>query len=355
MSRKTLIVTALALLVLAGFGAGLGGWMVFGPNTPSYAGERSVTLTDSTVQSLEAATEALQAAGIVASPSSFRLVARATGWGAQIKPGHYRFASGTSTYRLLDVLRRGLQTPVRLTIPPGSRPDVVAAVAARHLKLTKASFLHALRDTALAKSLDVAPGQLFGYMMPETYEFYWQAPPERVVRRVKMAFDRLYGREIEPGADSLGLTKHEVLTLASIVEWEALLDREKPTIAGVYLNRLANGWPLEADPTVQYVLLDTQGERVRRVLYKHLEIDHPYNTYRNPGLPPGPITNPAPSTLRAVAAPEEHDYFFFAANGTGGHTFSRTLREHNRAARAYHRVLDKRERERRRKREQDEQ
>jgi len=135
------------------------------------------------------------------------------------------------------------------------------------------------------------------------------------------------------------------VTLASIVEWEALQDREKPTIAGVYLNRLREGWRLQADPTIQYVLLQTRGKRTGRVLYDHLEIDHPYNTYEKRGLPPGPITNPTPSSLRAVAHPERHEYFYFAADGSGGHTFSRTLREHNRAAEKYHRMLNRGKRE----------
>jgi UPF0755 protein len=346
MSRKSVVITGLVVLALGGFAAGLGGWMVFGPNTPDYEGTRTVTLPTATTDSLDAVIDALASEGILASPTSFRLVAQATGWDAQVKPGHYAFESGTSTYRLLDVLRRGLQTPVRLTIPPGSRPQVVAAVAASRLRLSEDAFLSALRDTSLARSLGVEPGHLFGYLMPETYEFYWQAPPERVLQRIQRAFDRFYERELAAAADSLDLSKHDAVTLASIVEWEALLDDEKPAIAGVYLNRLDRGWKLEADPTIQYVLIDSLGERVRRVLYKHLEIDHPYNTYRIRGLPPGPITNPAPSTLRAVVQPARHDYMYFAADGTGGHTFSRTLREHNRAAQKYHELLDERRRER---------
>ena len=340
--RSRLVRIGFVGLLLVLLGAAGVGWLVFGTNTPSYAGERDVTLPDSTVASLDAVATTLHERGILKRPASFRWIATWTGWDAQLKPGHYTFASGASNYDVLDKLRRGLQTPVRLTIPPGSLPDVVAAVSARALRFSKDDFLTALRDTSLAHDLGVPPGTLFGYLLPETYEFYWQAPPERVLRRIKQGMDRFYAQTIAPHADSLGLSQHEALTLASIVEWEALLDDEKPTIAGVYLNRLENGWLLQADPTVQYVLIDTQGSRVKRVLYKHLEIDHPYNTYQRAGLPPGPITNPAPSTLRAVAHPEEHNYFYFAADGTGGHTFSRTLREHNRAARAYHRLLDSR-------------
>jgi UPF0755 protein len=347
MSRTRLLGLLLAIGLLAALGAAGGGWVVFSSTTPDYEGTRTVTLPDSTADSLAAVTDALVARGILQRPAVFRWVAQATGWGAQIKPGHYAFGSGASTYDVLSTLRRGLQTPVRLTIPPGSRPSVVAAVAARDLRLSKRDFLAALQDSSLARTVGVAPGTLFGYLLPETFEFYWQTPPERVLRRIKEGFDRFYAREIAPHTDSLGLSKREVVTLASIVEWEALLDEEKPTIAGVYLNRLENGWKLQADPTVQYVLIDTQGARVGRVLYKHLEIDHPYNTYQIVGLPPGPITNPAPSTLRAVAQAEDHRYFYFAADGTGGHAFSRTLREHNRAAEAYHRLLDQRERQQR--------
>jgi len=334
----------LAFMLVLGLGLGLGGTMLFGPNTGAYEGSRSVIIPEES--SLDQAVDSLRARDILASPETFRLVARVTGWGSQIKAGHYRIASHTSNYRLLDTLRRGLQAPVRLTIPPGSRPQTVAEVVGKRLQLEADAFLEALRDTSLARDLDTAPEHLFGYMLPDTYELYWQTPASTAVRRIKESFDRFYERNLSAGADTLGLTKHEVVTLASIVEWEALLDGEKPTIAGVYLNRLEEGWRLQADPTIQYVLLDTEGERTRRVLYRDLEIDHPYNTYENRGLPPGPITNPSPTSLRAAAAPEQHAYFYFAADGSGGHTFSRTLREHNRAAEEYHRELDRRERER---------
>lgn len=326
------------LLFMGGLALGTGAALVFGSNTGGFDRPRSVILPRDA--SLETAIDSLEQAGILGSAATFRLVARGTGWGSQLKSGHYKIAPRSSNYRMLDMLRRGLQTPVRVTIPPGVQPDLFAAVVSRRLELDADTLQDVLRDTTLARSLGTTPAQLFGSMLPETYEFYWQASAETIVRRVKEGFDRFYERELAAGADSLGLTKNELVTLASIVEWEALLDEEKPTIAGVYLNRLERGWPLQADPTVQYVLIDTQGERVNRVLYEHLEIEHPYNTYKIRGLPPGPITNPAPSTLRATADPEEHRYFYFAANGSGGHTFSRTLREHNRAAQKYRQRFD---------------
>jgi len=341
MRSRSLFGLIAAVLFLSGLVAGIGGAIVFGPNTTGYDTPRSVFLSRN--PSLDAAVDSLDRAGILAAPATFRLVAEATGWGEQIKSGHYRIPPRSSNYRVLGKLRRGLQDPVRLMIPVGRQTDDLAEAMGATLERDAEAFRAALRDTSLARELGTVPDRLFGYMLPETYEFYWQTPPETVVRRVKQAFDRFYERELAAAADSHGFTKREVVTLASIVEEEALFDREKPRIAGVYLNRLERGWPLQADPTVQYALMDRDGERVTRVLYKHLEIDHPYNTYQIQGLPPGPIANPSPSSLRAAASPERHEYLYFAADGSGGHTFSRTLREHNRAAQKYQRMLDRRQ------------
>ena len=338
-SRRAVVVALAGLLLVGGIGIGVGGLVVFGPNTTPDTPQSVLLPRDVT---LDTAIDSLQAEGVLASAATFRFLATVTGWGEQIKSGHYRVRGGVSNYHLLDRLRRGLQDPVRLTIPPGTRPETMAKVVGRRLELSPGAFRSALRDTSLARELGTTPSQLFGYLLPETYEFYWQTDARRVVRRIKEAFDRYYERRLAAGADSLGLTKREVVTLASIVEWEALLDDEKPMISGVYLNRLRDGWRLQADPTIQYVLLQTEGERTRRVLYEDLEIDHPYNTYQIRGLPPGPITNPSPSSLRAVVAPTQHDYYYFAATGDGGHTFSRTLREHNRAANEYQRQLEQR-------------
>ncbi len=337
---RTTSVLVLLVLVLTGLGLGAGGHILFGPNTGPYSHPESVVIP--TDASLDQAVDSLKAQDILLSPATFRLVATVTGWGRQIKAGHYRIAPRTSNYHLLDMLRRGLQAPVRVTVPPGSRPDVIARQVASGLKTDSAAVRTALQDSALARTLGTTRSRLFGYMLPETYEFYWNVAPETVVRRIKQSFDTFYEQRLATHADSLGLTKREVVTLASIVEWEAIYDEEKPRIAGVYMNRLDRGWRLQADPTIQYVLLRTEGERTSRVLYRHLEIDHPYNTYKNAGLPPGPITNPTPSSLRAAVRPEAHEYFYFAADGSGGHTFSRTLQEHNRAAEEYHRMLDKR-------------
>jgi len=288
--------------------------------------------------------DSLESSGIVASRTTLRWLGRATGWGGQVKAGYYTFEAGASNRHMLDVLRRGLQSPIRLTFPPGSRKAVLAAVAGNVMAFDAADFDSVLTDTALARALETDTTALFGYMMPETYFFYWLTSPDRVVRNVKQQFDRLWAQELAEGAAAHNLSKEDLLTLASIVEWETDYVDEKPRVAGVYLNRLRIGMPLQADPTVQFAVLEREGAK-RRLLFEDYRIQHPYNTYQFGGLPPGPITNPSPSSLRAVAQPEDHQYLYFVARGDGRHTFSRTLREHNRAAEQYYQLMRERRRQ----------
>ncbi len=327
----------LVLLLLAGALA----WITLAPNTPPFEGPRGVKIPRAAT--FEQVVDSLQAAGILRHRPSFIWLARLTGWHRQIKAGYYTFEAGASNYHLLNVLRRGLQTPVRVTIPPGSRPEVVAAVICRALACVPDSMLAALRDSSLAAELGTDTLHLFGRLLPDTYFFYWLTDPRTVIRRVHRHFLDFFTPERRARADSLGLSIDEVVTLASIVEWEAGPE-ERPRIAGVYLNRLRRGMPLQADPTVQYAILQLEG-RKRRLLFADYQIDHPYNTYRFRGLPPGPITNPSPDAIDAVLQAERHDYLYFVADGKGGHVFSRTFREHVRAANRYRRLMEQRRRQ----------
>jgi len=316
---------------------GLLAWgAAFAPNTPTFEGERTAKLPPGS--GFETITDSLDAAGVLASPLTFRIVGTVTGWRRDIRAGHYAFASGASNVDLLDALRTGREAPIRVRIPAGTRPEVAAATAAQEMRFTTDDLLTALRDTALAEALEVPPGALFPYLLPDTYHFSWLTPPSRVLRSIKQTFDARWTDDWQAQADSLGLSQHEVLTLASIVEWETGVEGEKARVAGVYLNRLDRGMRLQADPTVQYALFEAEGQP-RRLLFVDYDIDHPYNTYQIDGLPPGPLTNPSRSSIEAILYAEAHDYLYFVAHIDGGHTFSRTLREHNRAARAFHEAV----------------
>lgn len=337
--RKKLLIGIAFVVGVGIIVASVGAWLIFGPNTQVYGGTRSVKIPPGS--SFEAVIDSLDSAGILQWDASFQWFGRLTGWADQVKAGHYVFGAGLSNYRMMNKLRRGLQEPVRLTIPPGTRPEVIAAVAGRDMYFTPAAFDSALADTALARELGTDTTALFGFLLPETYHFYWLTSPENVIRKVVEYFDTFYDRELKEGAERAGLSPEELVTLASIIEWETGLNEEKPMVSGVYHNRLRIGMKLDADPTIQYVVLQQEGKK-RRLLYQDYRIPHPYNTYLRAGLPPGPITNPSPSSLRAAANPADHNYLYFVATGDGSHQFSRTLAEHNRAARRYHELMRER-------------
>jgi UPF0755 protein len=339
MNRRTLIIAALVVLALMALVGGIGAWIIWGPNTQSVTEDRGVKIPPGS--SFEVIVDSLDASGVLASSTTFRLVARATGWGGQIKAGYYEIPGGSSNYAMLSRLRRGLQSPIRITIPPGTTPQVVAAVTANRMHFDREEMEAVLRDAEFAAELGTDTTALFGYLMPETYDFFWLTPPRTVVRRIKQYFDQFYDRELAQGAEALNLSKQDVVTMASIVEWETHVNEERPKVAGVYLNRLRINMPLQADPTVQYAVMAREGQK-RRLLFEDYRISHPFNTYQIAGLPPGPITNPSPASLRATVNPDDHDYLYFVATGDGGHVFSRTFREHVNAANRYRQLMQQR-------------
>lgn len=330
-----------SILVVFGLGAG-GSWILWAPNTPSFDGDRALHIPRGSI--LVNVVDSLESRELIKYSWTFRLVAHATGWKDQIKAGHYVFSSGESNFSLLQTLRKGLQTPVSLRIPAGSRRDRIARAAAANMAFDAEDFMVALGDTALATSLGTDTLHLFSFMLPDTYSFYWLTEATEVVRRIKREFDEFYEKEATSEASTNGLSRDEVVSLAAIVEWETDVNEEKSRVAGVYLNRLQRNWPLQADPTVQYALIELEGGK-RRLLYRDYKIDHPYNTYLYQGLPPGPITNPSRSSLTKTAQAEEHDYMFFVASPDGGHSFNVDLRSHNRDANILRRYLAQRRRD----------
>lgn len=313
--------------------------VAFAPNTPDYEGTRSVRIPRDS--SFDAVVDSLDIGDILSRRTTFAMLGRTTGWGKQVKAGHYAIPAGFSNRQILDKLRKGLQDEIRLTIPPGSRREVVARVLANKMAFSVEDFLSALSDTSVARAAGTDTTHLFGFMHPDTYFFYWLTDAKRVVTKIKSEFDDRYERLSAQATLSPPLSAEEVITVASIVEWETTIEEEKPRVAGVYLNRLRNGWRLQADPTVQYAILQSEGSK-RRLFFRDYDIVHPFNTYRFAGLPPGPITNPSLSSIEAVLKPESHKFYYFVATGDGGHIFSRTLREHRRNARNYYRVMEQR-------------
>ena len=267
----------------------------------------------------------LKANGLVQSPTLFVLAARVLGHDRKLKAGRYTIPVGASIYRILRQLSSGMGKNDMVTIPEGLRTDEIARILATQAKIDPSRFLALTRDSTFAASLGVPAGSLEGYLYPDTYPFYPLLSPDEVARVMVGRALRIFEEEMGlPGARQ-GLTLHQLVTLASIVEAEAAMPSERPRIAAVFYNRLKQGMMLQSDPTVTYAL----GIFRNRVYYSDLNVKSPYNTYRNRGLPPGPIDSPGRAALHAVLFPlPDSTELYFVARGDGTHIFSKTWEEH---------------------------
>lgn len=285
--------------------------------------------------SFREATDSLESGGAIRSRWAFHLAARVLGADRKIHVGRYLFEPGMSNAAILEDLSSGSSRMLlSVTIPEGWRLEWIARRFERVLGTDSATFSSLCRDQSFIRRLGISAPTLEGYLLPETYEFYWQTDESDVVKAMVESFKAFYVDSLAERQKQLKLTLNEVLSLAAIVEGESSIDVERPIIAGVYWNRLRKRMKLEADPTVQYILANGP----RRLLYEDLRLDSPYNTYRNYGLPPGPINSPGRASIVATLFPASHDYIFFVATGTGGHRFSSTYEEHLRAVRSFRRV-----------------
>ncbi len=251
------------------------------------------------------------------------------GW-RRFNQGRYVFGEPVGYPDFFTKLAMGLQDPLMLRIPPGASKDALKQRIALQMQFEAHDLAEAMRDTSLLNRYGIEAHLLYGRILPDSYEVFWTSTPHRLLERLLSEFD---ARVVEPYAgrmQELGRSVDEITTLASIIEWEARFDDEKPAISGLYWNRLNRRWRLQADPTVNYA----KGER-SRLVYADYRIDHPYNTYRIHGLPPGPITNPSLSSIRAALFPEDHNYMYMVASPDGRHAFSQTYAEHRRKSREW--------------------
>ena len=274
----------------------------------------------------------LEAEQVIARPLLFTALARLRGLDRSVKAGTYRIRRGAPHRQVLEILAEGRVVTLPMTIPEGWTLDAMAARIAAVAGTDSATVAAVLGGESHTKWELPGPG-LEGYLFPDTYRFAEGVAAERVVAAMVAGYRAYWTPERRALLAASGLTERELVTLASIVQAEAARESEMSTIASVYHNRLRIGMPLQADPTVQYALSDSLGGRRARLLYAAIDSvsDHRYNTYRWPGLPPGPIGAPGAAALDAALIPDSTDYLYFVATGDGSHIFSRTLREHNNA------------------------
>ena len=293
------------------------------------SGEGKVRVSIPPGSSFATAIDSLARNGVIGSPRLFRFYASARGRDRSLKAGTYAFERGASWNEVLDALTRGTGLVQTVTIPEGFALSSIAPLLGRALGVPPESVLVAATDSVLRRQLDVPTPTLEGYLFPDTYSFSEGTPPAEAVRVLVARFERVWKPEWDARLQALAMSRHDVVTLASIIEKEARLAEERPVISAVYHNRLKIGMLLQADPTVQYAL----GKHVDRVLYKDLEVDSRYNTYKHKGLPPGPIASPGEASIEAALFPANVPYLYFVAHPDGHHEFRRTFTEHT-AARA---------------------
>ena len=265
-----------------------------------------------------------------------------------LTPGHYTVSPRDASVYVARMLNNGWQTPVKLALNGNLRvKSNIAAKIASQLQLDSATALSALNDDKLLANYGFTPRNVFSLLMPDTYDIYWTASMVDVFDKQKAAWDAYWTPERDAQAKKLRLTRQQASVLASIVRAESNAEGEMPKIAGVYLNRLKIGMPLQADPTIAFCY-DYQ---LNRILKKHLEVDSAYNTYTHTGLPPGPICVPTRAALDAVLNPDfggtwgaGNLYFCANADFSGTHVFAKTLAEHNRNAAAFQAELNRRNR-----------
>ncbi|MEP7344232.1 MAG: endolytic transglycosylase MltG [Gemmatimonadaceae bacterium] len=271
--------------------------------------------------------DSLERTGMITFPRIFGLYAAARGRDRSVKPGTYILRRGSSWNRILDALAVGRGMVLSVTIPEGWAISQIAPQLARMLELPAESLEAAVRDTALLRELDIPTPTVEGYLFPETYLFPVGTSARGAIRLMVNEFERRWTTEQDDRARALAMSRHDVLALAAIIEKEAKIPEERPVISAVYHNRLKKGMLLQADPTVQYAI----GQHVARVLFRHLELDSKYNTYRYKGLPPGPIASPGSPSIDAALHPADVPYLYFVAHPDGHHEFRRTFAEHAKA------------------------
>lgn len=286
--------------------------------------------------------DSLKKREIILNYKAFDWVAKRKKYDQLIKPGKYLLDKGLNTNEIVNMLRSGDQQPVLVTFNNLRFISELAGAVARYIQPDSVTLLKKFTDQAVFEQYGFTESTFHCMFIPNTYEFYWTTTPDQFLERMAMEYKRFWNDERRSKAVALGLTPEEVMTVASIVQEESNKKDERPIIAGLYLNRIKRGMPLQADPTVKYALGNF---RIKRVLNSHLAIDSPYNTYKYPGLPPGPINFPEISCIDAVLNAAKTPYLYMCAREdfSGYHNFAKTLSAHNENARKYKEALNAQE------------
>lgn len=272
---------------------------------------------------------------------AFRILVTLSSYSDNIRSGRYEIGKGDGALTVFRKMKNGSQSSVKLTIPTARTTDKLAGAIAKKLMIDSASISKALTDTATCAKYGYTPETIVCMFIPNTYEVYWNTSLDKFLAKMDKESKKFWDFEKTQKAKAMNLSKEEVMTLASIVDEETANDGEKPMIAGMYYNRLKAGMPLQADPTIKFALKDFG---IRRIYHNMLNVNSPYNTYKNTGLPPGPIRVPSVAGINAVLDHVHHNYLYMCAKEdfSGTHNFASTYQEHLQNAAKYSEALNKR-------------
>ncbi len=291
-------------------------------NRPTGVGKKEVEIRHgATVKQIS---QQLYQKRLIHSPRLLQYLAQLNGSSRRLKAGIHPLDGQMTTWEILLELERSRDVTQNVTVPEGLEKKQIATILSEKLNLDQKKLLLLMNSAAFCITLSVQAKDLEGYLFPETYNFPTTVSEQQVLRRMVEHCQAVFDERLQRRAHELGMSIHEVIAFASIIEGETSWDSERDTIAAVYHNRLKKGMRLQADPTVQYAL---PGEP-RRLFYKDYDYDSPYNTYRHSGLPPGPINSPGRASIVAALFPADVDYLYFVATGEGGHVFTHSLQEH---------------------------
>lgn len=338
MKKRKLIWRIMLAALLSVFIVAIIIWRMFFSSVE--AGEEGIEIYIGRDAVYEDVKDSLRRKGVLVNETAFDLLAKRKRYISSVKPGRYVITDNMSSNDIVNLLKSGTQSPLRITFNNTRTLADLSERLGRQIASDSAEIHNALIDEANYMSEGFTRETIIAAFIPDTYEVYWTITPAGLIERMINEFRSFWNDERLEKAQELGLSPVEVSTLASIVDDEVLKEDEKPRIAGVYINRLRRNMPLQACPTIKFALNDFS---IRRVLKKHLEVDSPYNTYVHPGLPPGPVRSASKQGIKAVLNAEDHNYLYFVARHdfSGYHHFSTNLRDHINYANKYHIELDR--------------
>ncbi len=308
--------------------------------TPNYYTTKSpVKFEINDGENLSSIASRLYNQGIIPSKTNLKIAGFLYGAERKVRAARYHIPNGLSYLDLLDLFISGkCDFQKTFALNPGQTIKWLAYRLQKYISIDSTEFVNIANSRKFANTLGLNQKNFEGYLFPEDYKIYERSSSREAITMFYNSFKQFYTDSLQKRTEQLGFTRHEIVTLASIIKGETGKVEEMPRISGVYHNRLRIGMKLQADPTIQYILPDGW----RRLTFKDLNIDSPYNTYKYFGLPPGPINNPGRDALIAALYPEKNNYLYFVADGKGGHQFSKTLSEHNNNVRKYRKLINDR-------------